>query len=240
MKIFINNKPVNFYGSKKDLSDFTFNHKLKPEESVEFSDLKGHILVESNDAEEVVNVLEHFIGHDMVKVSQLTFVLKKKKKKILKEVKKHFKLIKAAGGIVEKDDEILMIYRLKKWDLPKGKLEKNESIEDCAVREVEEECNIKVKRKEKIGVTWHYYVSGSFFKKQKKNLKKTVWYRMKIVDDAAMTPQKKEGIVNLKWMKKDEVEAALNNSYESIRHIVDKYYTKKKKKVSKKDKVKVA
>ena len=37
---------------------------------------------------------------------------------------------------------MLFIYRFNKWDLPKGKLNKGEKKQDCAIREVEEECGI--------------------------------------------------------------------------------------------------
>lgn len=54
--------------------------------------------------------------------------------KLKKHFFRHFDLIEAAGGIIQNEKkELLFIYRLDKWDLPKGKLEKNEGIEDCAV-----------------------------------------------------------------------------------------------------------
>ena len=69
-----------------------------------------------------------------------------------------FKIIKAGGGVVKNNnDQILFIYRLKKWDLPKGKLDKGETIRDCAKREVEEETKVKVNLKQKIISTWHTY-----------------------------------------------------------------------------------
>jgi len=55
-----------------------------------------------------------------------------------KNFKQYFKIQKAAGGKVLKEDKVLFIYRFNKWDLPKGKLEKGEAIEQCAVRESEE------------------------------------------------------------------------------------------------------
>ena len=49
----------------------------------------------------------------------------------------------AGGGVVfDKKKNVLLIFRNGKWDLPKGHLDKNEHIEDCAIREVEEECGI--------------------------------------------------------------------------------------------------
>ena len=53
------------------------------------------------------------------------------------------KIIAAGGLVTNKHNELLMIFRRAKWDLPKGKLDEGESIEACAVREVEEETGIK-------------------------------------------------------------------------------------------------
>ena len=101
-----------------------------------------------------------------------------------------FKIIKAAGGVVKNSkDEILFIYRLKKWDLPKGKLDKGETIMECAKREVEEETKVKVECGEKIISTWHTYTRNKKF-----ILKKTTWYKMNSLDDSGMKPQKKENI----------------------------------------------
>ena len=70
---------------------------------------------------------------------------------------KKFKVIKAAGGLVKKKDKFLMIYRMKKWDLPKGKKESGEKYKQTAIREVEEECNVQVKLGKKVCTTWHTY-----------------------------------------------------------------------------------
>ena len=57
--------------------------------------------------------------------------------------KKELYYIEAAGGFIEKDEQFLCIHCLGRWDLPKGKLEKGETIEEGAIRECEEECAIK-------------------------------------------------------------------------------------------------
>ena len=68
-------------------------------------------------------------------------------KALMKTITKSVTLIKAAGGLVKSaGNEYLFIYRNDKWDLPKGKVEKNEKVKEAAVREVEEECGIKVER----------------------------------------------------------------------------------------------
>ena len=58
---------------------------------------------------------------------------------------RNFRIIHAAGGIVRNEQEaILMIYRLDKWDFPKGKVEAGEQYAEAAIREVEEETGLKV------------------------------------------------------------------------------------------------
>ena len=57
--------------------------------------------------------------------------------------KKYPEIIAAGGKVINNKSEILFIYRNKKWDLPKGKAEKNEIISETALREVEEETGIK-------------------------------------------------------------------------------------------------
>ncbi|ULT24020.1 NUDIX domain-containing protein [Sphingobacterium sp. E70] len=64
---------------------------------------------------------------------------------VFQNLKSKLKIIKAAGGLVKNGDgDYLFIYRLGKWDLPKGKVEDNEKMKEAAVREVEEECGIKI------------------------------------------------------------------------------------------------
>lgn len=136
-------------------------------------------------------------------------------------IKSSFKIIKAAGGVVHRDSKVLMIYRLGKWDFPKGKLESGESTSEGAKREVEEECNIEVVVGKKVCNTWHTYVQGG-----KNILKKTVWYAMTCQDDSKMRPQLDEGIELVKWMNRKELDVALYSAYRSIQHVNKKFKKK--------------
>jgi ADP-ribose pyrophosphatase YjhB (NUDIX family) len=140
-------------------------------------------------------------------------------KEIKEYIKGQFKLVKAAGGLVRKKEKLLMIYRLKKWDLPKGKKENGERYPGTAVREVEEECNITVKLKEKICTTWHTYTMN-----KNSMLKRTKWYAMTVNDDSKMKPCLEEDIEDLRWMTQKEVYHALENSYKSIQFVFEEYY----------------
>lgn len=130
-------------------------------------------------------------------------------------VKSEFKVVKAAGGVVLKKNKVLMIYRLNRWDLPKGKLEKDETSRDGALREVEEECNVKVALIDKVCSTWHTYVMDG-----RRTLKKTSWYLMDCLDDGNISPQKEEGIEDIRWMNEAECNIALQNTYNSIREVM--------------------
>lgn len=133
---------------------------------------------------------------------------------------KHFKLIEAAGGVVQNEKkELLLIYRLGKWDLPKGKLEKGESLEACAVREVEEETGVtNLLLKKKIGETYHTYNAfGKHF------LKISHWYHLTCKNKQALVPQTEEQITEIKWVKTEELPGPLGNTYPSIADILDKF-----------------
>ncbi len=139
--------------------------------------------------------------------------------KVVKAFKNEFKIVEAAGGIVTKRDKYLFIYRLKKWDLPKGKLEKKEKVEAAAVREVEEECNVKVALGPRVCKTWHTYTRNG-----KNHLKKTSWYHMTLEEDKKMKPQKEEGIEKVIWVNKVELRTVLLTTYRSIRYVMKKFH----------------
>jgi 8-oxo-dGTP pyrophosphatase MutT (NUDIX family) len=151
--------------------------------------------------------------------SNMFYVLCPDAKAFLKQVKQSVTLIKAAGGLVKNEHKsLLFIYRNDKWDLPKGKIEKDETVKEAAVREVEEECNITVsKLGEKICKTYHVYVS-----KGDVVLKKTWWYDMKCKGQNKLKPQLEEGITDVRWFKKDEIEPILSNTFPSIIEVLER------------------
>ncbi len=130
------------------------------------------------------------------------------------------KVIMAAGGVVENEKgELLLIFRKKHWDLPKGKLDDGESIEECAVREVEEETGLKnVLLGELIDVTVHQYQENG-----DQITKKTAWYRMKgsLIDK--LIPQTEEQIEDLKWVQPDQLQSYMENTYSNIIHVLNKF-----------------
>jgi ADP-ribose pyrophosphatase YjhB (NUDIX family) len=131
---------------------------------------------------------------------------------------KLFKVIDAAGGLVKnKNAQWLFIFRHNKWDLPKGKLEKNEAITDAAIREVEEECGIKgLSIVKQIPSTYHIYFINS-----KAVLKRTYWFQMDCTDLSPLVPQLEEGITDVKWLAKPELKKVWDNTYESVRDVMN-------------------
>lgn len=131
---------------------------------------------------------------------------------------KDVKFIKAAGGLVENDrKEYLFIKRLGKWDLPKGKLEKGEEMKETALREVEEECGIKVDvLGKKIKSTYHSYsMFGELI------IKKTNWYEMKVHNRPQLIPQSEEDITDAQWLTKDSFKMVRANTYPLIVELLE-------------------
>jgi len=126
---------------------------------------------------------------------------------------KKFKIIQAGGGLVQNEnEEILFMLRREKWDLPKGKLDKGETIEQCAVREVKEETGLtKVQLKKTLLTTFHTYDENG-----KHCLKETYWFQMRSPGDQALVPQAAEQITELRWAGQKEISKFSANTYPSI------------------------
>ena len=102
-----------------------------------------------------------------------------------------FPFVKAAGGLVQhQDGRFLFIYRNNKWDLPKGKIEKNETLIKAAKREVSEETGVTdLELKRPLPITYHIYNANGKFK-----VKKTYWFFMKSKFNGSLLPQFEEKI----------------------------------------------
>jgi len=144
-------------------------------------------------------------------------ILGKDLQKLKEAFFKHFHLIQAGGGLVKnKNQEILMIFRREKWDLPKGKLDEGETIEECAKREVEEETGLShLKIIKPITITYHTYILFG-----KHNLKETHWYLMNASGDEKLIPQTEEEITEIIWAKKEELSKYLMNTFPTIKIVL--------------------
>ena len=124
-----------------------------------------------------------------------------------------FRNVLAAGGIVYNEkNQLLMIYRRGKWDLPKGKVEEGEEVRTSAIREVEEECGVgKLRILQHFKNTYHIYSEkGTWI------IKETFWFEMISKDDGPLTPQKEEGIEEAGWYEISTLREKMKNSYLSI------------------------
>ncbi len=217
MKIFINDIPVYILSEKKINHKRVYGLIVREFETIVPEVLVDDVLIMNASFDQIDNLLKLMTDKKLKKVHSI-FISSREKKELMSYIKNKFKVVEAGGGVVEKQGKLLLIYRKKKWDLPKGKLDKNEEIKDCAVREVEEETGVKVKIDQKIEAVWHTYTSN-----KKYILKKTHWYAMTCINDEKMAPQKEEGIKKAEWMDLEQVRVALHDSYRSIRYVMQEY-----------------
>ncbi|KAA9327110.1 NUDIX domain-containing protein [Hymenobacter busanensis] len=217
MNVFINDIPIIIKKTSEKVYKHRYDLILAAEDEFTSKDLVGDVLVRDVTPGFLDRLLRLMEVKKLKKLTSLTLMARKKKALIL-HLKDQFRIAKAAGGLVVKDGMVLMIYRLGKWDLPKGKLKKEEDPAQGALREVEEECSIKVSLAEELPSTWHSYAYNG-----NKMLKKTNWYVMQCLDDSMMKPQAEEYIEEARWMQPQEALKALEESYASIALVVRHY-----------------
>ncbi len=219
MKIFIKNIPVVIISRQEFIKTSAYDH-IYDGPAMQFTSdvLVGEVLVKNATLTIVDQFLIFLKQNKFKKLQEITFQVDDYAS-VVENIKKDYTIVKAAGGLVLSEGQVLMIYRLKKWDLPKGKLSKGEKPKNAAVREVEEECNVKVIPGKKICHTWHTYKQNG-----RRILKKTYWYKMYCTDASQMKPQLEENIEDIRWMNETELKEAFYNTYPSIRDVFRHYY----------------
>jgi 8-oxo-dGTP pyrophosphatase MutT (NUDIX family) len=188
-KVFVNDKPLFLTSVVEKETDFQL------------------FLLESIDVEQLITKM---FNNRIDKA----FLYHPDEKQALRLLKDKIPVSKAGGGLVyNKRGEVLFIFRNGKWDLPKGGMEKNEEIEETAMREVEEETGVKgLKVVNKLQKTYHVFKRNGIYK-----LKVTHWFEMVTNYDGKLTGQLDEGIEKVAWLKPLEITGALKNSYENIK-----------------------
>ncbi len=134
-----------------------------------------------------------------------------------------FKLIEAAGGLVRnlKTNHFLFIFRNKKWDLPKGRINKNEEVQKAAIREVEEETGV-----ENLSIIKPLNTTFHIFKRNRKHrLKKTFWYLMETDYIGELTPETKEGIEKAIWIEKKLIVSLRSEMYHNINLVILNHFS---------------
>lgn len=188
-KVFVNDKPLFLTNEVQKETDF----QLFLLESVDIKKL-------------IVKMFQNKI--------QKAFLYHPDEKLIMKTLKAKIPVVKAGGGLVfNKKGEVLFIFRNGKWDLPKGGTEKKETMEETAMREVEEETGVSgLKIVKKLTKTYHVFKRNGRYK-----LKQTYWFEMKTNFDGTPEGQIEEGIEKVAWIKPKDIPTILDNSYENIK-----------------------
>jgi 8-oxo-dGTP pyrophosphatase MutT (NUDIX family) len=193
-KVFVNDKPLFLTNEIQKETDFQL------------------FLLESVDIKElIIKIFKNKVDK--------AFLYHPDEKEMMKKLKSKIPVEKAGGGLVYNDkNEVLFIFRNKKWDLPKGGIEKGEEIEDTAIREVEEETGVKgLKIIRKLSKTYHIFKRSGRYK-----LKITHWFEMRTSFNEKLIGQVEEGIEKVEWKPESEIENCLLNSYENIKLLFEK------------------
>jgi 8-oxo-dGTP pyrophosphatase MutT (NUDIX family) len=197
-KIYFNHKNIEF---AQDISQKTQNQGIKIYNEIEHE----RVLKE---------ITDHFKNEDN---NDNILILNQNFEKIFEEMKKYFHYIEAAGGFIKKNEQFLCIHRHGRWDLPKGKLEKGETIEEGAIRECEEECGIKkLSIVKQLSPTFHVYPH-----KKGIALKQSYWYLMASDYDKPLKPQTEEDIDEVRWFMPAEIRSVvLPDTYFTISDVI--------------------
>ncbi len=191
-KIFVNNKPIILTTLVEPEINFK-NYKLK-----------------------TVNI-EKAIKKLQEKNIQSVRLIGKNKDKLLKRFLKLLPNVIAGGGkVYNENGDILFIYRNDKWDLPKGKAEGKETIDETAIREVEEETGVQgLQITKPLEMTYHIFKRNGKYK-----IKVTYWFEMKTSYKGELIPQEKEGITKVEWLNENQIKAAIVNSFANIKLLI--------------------
>jgi len=200
-KIYFNNKPLFITGQiTKELEEY-----LHHEETVFIDEFNIHTVKAMLHEMELSKIHAGVFLHPDVDA-------------VVKAFKKKLVLVKAAGGLVHtENDHLLLIFRRGKWDLPKGKLDKNEEMEACAIREVKEETGlVNVEIEQPLCITYHTYHENG-----KHILKESHWFLMKADKQLNLIPQSEEDIEKCEWAAVDQLASYMENTHASILDVVN-------------------
>lgn len=203
-KVFFNDSTIQFSPNlNKSLNNNLIN--IVNPEGYEFV---NQIVSEIEGAE---NALSFLISHQEVET-------------VWKQFRSNFKELPAAGGLVRNSEGFfLFIRRLGVWDLPKGKIEKKETPERAAIREVEEECGISgLQIVRPLDSTWHIYRSPWIKAPENLVLKETKWFLMNYAGDEIPVPEVEEDIEEVRWFAPSDIEWVMEHTYSSLADLIRK------------------
>lgn len=201
---------------------FIHNHPITFIDSNQIHDFNGIFMFEQLAVSHVKYIMELM---NVTNASSQFYIIGQKPDLVMEAFFDKFEKVNAAGGIVECNGHVLLINRNGKWDLPKGKVEKDEQLNETALREVQEETGLNHLRAiKRIEDTYHVYDTYG-----KDTIKKTAWYVMSVDSMQEGIPQVEEGITELKWVKKEELEDYFRDSYRNLWDIISQYLSLKLK-----------
>lgn len=194
--IYFNNKPLFLC----DEVDATVNEYLHHEDAVFFDELSPAAIKSMISEMALAKIHAGIYYHPDLEALKKAFF-------------KKFTRIEAAGALVwNEKDEALLIFRLGKWDLPKGKMEKKEDAEQCCLREVTEETGlVTLKTVKPLPSTFHTYHQDNQF-----ILKETFWFVLSGNSKEPLTPQTEESIEKAVWVRRSALDEYLKNTYPSV------------------------
>ena len=187
----------------------------------------------NNDAQEYIKVSPQFDWEGFIysieedNSAKTILLIHPDIKSLKRKFHSYYKLIEAAGGVVLNDkNELLIMFRRGKWDLPKGKMDKGEKIEETALREVKEETGLKrvqiTKPIDLYGTdqkgTLHTYTENG-----QRIIKLTYWFEMKAKQPGELIPEEREGITEAKWVSPEYLQPFLQETYRSLLDVFSKY-----------------
>jgi 8-oxo-dGTP pyrophosphatase MutT (NUDIX family) len=182
----------------------------------------GIMITDDINKKSIVNIIDQL---NSVINTRAVYLLSKNPVGLLKKIRTFYTTIDAAGGVVlNKNNDVLMIFRKGKWDLPKGKVETGESKRRAAIREVKEETGIKKLSviqalklyPSKQSCTFHTYTQDNIA-----YIKSTYWFLMKTKLDDPLIPQLSEDIVQAEWVSRDKLSDLLQDTYGSINDVIE-------------------
>ena len=191
-KVFVNDKPI------------TLTTKVEQE-----TDFKNYLL-------NTVHIGKVIKDLNTTSLKEVRLIHKDEDKLLKKFLKKLPNVVAGGGKVFNDHGDILFIYRNDKWDLPKGKIEGNETIEKTAIREVTEETGVNgLEIIKPLETTYHIFKRNG-----KHRIKVTYWFEMKTNFDGQLYAQEAEGITKVEWLNKEQTTEALENSYANIKLLI--------------------
>lgn len=183
-----------------------YNDKILIFTSRQVEDSELSMVVDNPNALQLTKVLKK------AENSKILYLISRDREALFDRFRSFFTPLRASGGVVIRSGDVLLIFRGGVWDLPKGHIEQGESSQQCALREVEEECGIGgLVLGERILTTEHIYLIGEQW-----HIKSVDWYMIAYDGGEDGVPQVQEGIERVLWVALDEVDEYLKNTYSTI------------------------